>query len=548
MNSIRGTNDLGSIPETGLFSWLATASRDDPNREALISREDHHVTAVTLRELVSKSLSFATGLQSIGVTDGSTVAIWLPNQIEWMVTQFACSAIGAAVLGLNTRYKSFELTHLLGVVPLQAVILPSDFMGIDFVGSLKNALERRLNADSSFQIPSLIFVGDVPERATVIGANAVRYEDLTALHELKDWRDHASAISNLFATSGSTSTPKVAGHDQASTLHHAFATANALGVRQSDRILAALPLCGVFGFNSVMAVLSGGGAALLVQSFDTNEATRHLCESAITHVVGGDEMLWAMFTAIPDHVQLPTLRRGGVANFAGRAKAVVELAQDRWGVSISGVYGSSELFALTAIWPEAADLSLRCLQGGLPVEQGIEVRVIDSDTLQPVSPGEVGELQFKGYNVIDGYVNNPEATRDAFTSDGWFCSGDLGHLASGGFVFQCRVREVLRLKGFLVEPGEIEDFFTLEATIDEVHVVGVDTETGTKVVAFVRPQSGCSVDEVMLIERAKHDLAAFKVPERVIEVSEFPTTFGTNGAKVRVDVLRESARAILNLI
>jgi fatty-acyl-CoA synthase len=538
----------GSMRQSGLFSWLAMAARGDGDREALIGLEAGEPTVLTLRQLESKSLSLAQGLLSIGVTEGMTVAIWLPNQIEWMIAQFACSAIGVTVLGLNTRYRSHEVTHLLGTVPLCAIILPSEFLGIDFVGTLKEAVGNRIDIDSLFQIPSLIFLGDVPNGAAEIGSNSFRYQDLAAMDELDDWRDHGQALSNLFTTSGSTSAPKVAGHDQASIIRHAIAGARALGVRRSDRILAALPLCGVFGFNSVIALLNGGGAALLLQSFDATEAARHLRESGITHVVGGDDMLGAIFAKVPEGAQLPTLRRGGVANFAGRAKDVVEQAQERWNASISGVYGSSELFALSAIWPEEADLSLRCLQGGVPVEQGVEVRVADVDTLQLVATGESGELQFRGYNVIDGYFNNPKATEDAFTSDGWFRSGDLGNIANGGFVFQCRAREVLRLRGFLVEPREIEDFFSLDATIDEVHVVGVDTETGTKAVAFVQPRKGRPIDEATLLKNAKQHLAGFKVPERVIEVSEFPTTAGTNGTKVRFEELRESARAILDRI
>ncbi len=529
----------------GLFSWLHAAAREDGDREVLIGVENGHITTLTLNQLESKSLSLATGLHSIGVSEGSTIAIWLPNQIEWMVTQFASAAIGASVLGLNTRYRSYEITHLLGTVPLRAIVLSSQFLGIDFVGTLKESVENRLKIDPSFRAPDLVFLDEVPREAAEIDAHCYRFGDLASADELVGWRDHAPALSNLFTTSGSTSAPKVGGHDQASIVRHALADAHALGVRTGDRILAILPICGVFGFNSVMALLYGGGAAVLVQSFDAEEAARHLRESRITHVVGGDEMLDAMFAKVPEGVNLPALRRGGVANFVGRVKSVVEQAEERWGASISGVYGSSEVFALAAMWPQDADQSLRCLQGGVVVEHGFEVRVVDMDTLQAVAPGVSGELQFRGYNVIDSYLNNPKATVDAFTQDGWFRSGDLGYLANGGFVFQCRAREALRLRGFLVEPGEIEDYFSLDETVEEVHVVGVETPTGTKAIAFAKPRPGWTIDEAALLAQAKQNLAGFKVPSRVIEVSEFPTTPGTNGPKVRFDELRNAARELL---
>jgi fatty-acyl-CoA synthase len=282
-----------------------------------------------------------------------------------------------------------------------------------------------------------------------------------------------------------------------------------------------------------------------MQSFDVEEAARHLRESGITHVIGGDEMLDAMFAKVPDGVDLPVLRRGCITNFVGRVKSVVEQAEKRWGVSISSVYGSSEIFALAAMWPQDADQSVRCLQGGVVVERGVEVRIVDMDTLQAVEPGVSGELQFRGYNVIDRYLNNLKATADAFMPDGWFRSGDLGYIANGGFVFQCRAREALRLKGFLVEPGEIEEYLSLDQAVDEVHVVGVETPTGTKAIAFAKPRPGWSIDEPALLEQAKQNLAGFKVPLRVIEVSQFPTTAGTNGPKVRFEELREAARELL---
>jgi fatty-acyl-CoA synthase len=294
-----------------------------------------------------------------------------------------------------------------------------------------------------------------------------------------------------------------------------------------------------------MAVLVGGGSAVLMDAFHADTAAHHLEHSGITHVVGGDEMLGAAFGAVGEGVDLSRLRRGGIANFAGRAKDVVEQAQRRWNASISGVYGSSELFALTAIWPEDADASLRGLQGGVLVDDGIEVRIADIESGAAVPDGEPGELQFRGYNVINGYVNNPSASKAAFTSDGWFRTGDLGYLAHGGFVYQCRAREAMRLRGFLVEPAEIEEFLALDPSVDEVHVVGVETDSGTKAIAFVRPRAGCQVDERALLSTARQHLAGFKIPERIVGVSEFPTTTGTNGTKVRFEELRVIGRSLL---
>lgn len=531
--------------ETGLFDWLAGQANADPQREVLIEHVGDDRLVVTVSELFERSRSLAAGLASLGIGEGDVVAIWLPNQVEWVVSEFACAALNVAVLGLNTRYKSHEVSHLLDTIAVSAIILPENFLDIDFIATYREATVSVRNSRDDFTDPRLIFVGEVPPAAVEFTFPPARYADLVASDPMSQWQSRPHVLSNLFTTSGSTSAPKIAGHDQASIVRHSRAGAHALGVREGDRILAALPLCGVFGFNSVMALFFGGGAAVLMRVFDKVVAGELLQSEAVTHVVGGDEMLSAALDSVPAGVDLPALRRGGIANFVGRAKDVVEAADAKWNAKISGVYGSSELFALSAIWPEDSDVGVRALGGGIPVDPGIHVRVVDVESGEIAESGAPGELQFRGYNTISGYVNNESATAAALTADGWFRTGDLGYLQGSAFVYQCRAREALRLHGFLVEPREIEEFFSADPSIEEVHVVGIDTDHGTSAVAFVKVRDGSTFSEIELLKRARQQLANFKVPSRIVEVAEFPTTAGTNGTKVRFEQLREIGRRLL---
>ncbi len=533
--------------DEGLLGWLAAAAANDPGRVVARGRQGSEKVTVTLAELELSSRRLAKGLQTIGVATGDTVAAWIPNRVEWLITEFACAALGVALLGLNTRYRSHEISHLLTTVTVSAIVLPDSFLAIDFVGTLESALGQVRESNPAFHAPRLIFLGAIPDESRSIEAATLTFDELLTRGSLADATGRAGATSNLFTTSGSTSAPKVASHDQRSILRHAHAGAVALDVRPGDEMLAVLPLCGVFGFSALMALLIGGGSALLVETFDAELAARHLQEAPVTHIVGGDEMLGAIFALVPHDTGLPRLRRGVIANFAGRAKEVVAEADERWGTKISGVYGSSELFALCALWPTSADVELRGLGGGRVVDPGIGVRVCDLDTNRPVAEGESGELQFRGYNVSPGYLNNARANELSFTDDGWFKTGDLGYLAQGGFVYQCRAREALRLRGFLVEPGEIEDFLSAEPAIDEVHVVGVDTGEGMRAFAFARARADESIDEDAILTRARDRIASYKVPARIFQVQKFPTTSGTNGTKIRFEELRELARTKLNL-
>lgn len=532
--------------DEGLFAWLLEVSEQDPSRVLLVHYDDGEEISTAAGELQDRALRVAEGLRRLGLRTGDTLALWLPNRVSWFVTEFACAALGVAVMGLNTRFKSHEISHLLRTVNVSTVVMPESFLGIDFAMTLSMALDEIRKDVSDFPAPRLVIDGEVSTAHWTFDRSAVSLSSLEGAEGLTRHGDHRDAVMNLFTTSGSTSAPKVAGHDQASIVRHSRAGARALGVRVGDRILAALPMCGVFGFNSVMALLVGGGAAVLLSSFDAEEAARLLRVANISHVVGGDEMLGAMFAAVPADQSLPSLRRGGMANFAGRARDVVESAERRWGVKLSGVYGSSELFALSAIWPAGADVDRRVLGGGVPVDEGIHVRVVDAESGSLVADGKSGELQFRGYNTITAYLNNPTATERSFTSDGWFRTGDLGYVDAGGFVYQCRAREALRLRGFLVEPSEIEEYFSSNSTIEEVHVVGIDTDDGTRAIAFVKVMEGEDFDEEVLLESAKLHLANYKVPSRAVRVDEFPTTTGTNGTKVRFEELRELGRELLH--
>ena len=256
-----------------------------------------------------------------------------------------------------------------------------------------------------------------------------------------------------FTTSGSTGAPKLAGHPQSAVVEHAVNVARAFDMRPGDSLHLALPLCGVFGFSAAFGMLAAGGTCVLEPVFDAGRMARDIGAHHVTHLVGGDDMLGRLMAEDPP--AWPDCRRGAIADFGGRAAEVARWADER-GTALSGVYGSSELFALISTWPAELPLAERVPAGGEPVSPGIEVRAVNPETGAVCPPGETGELQFRGYPVTSGYLGGPEVPVD---EDGWFSSGDLGSTtAAGAFHYRCRAGDALRLHGFLVEPAEIESF------------------------------------------------------------------------------------------
>jgi fatty-acyl-CoA synthase len=328
-----------------------------------------------------------------------------------------------------------------------------------------------------------------------------------------------------FTTSGSTGAPKLAAHKASAVVEHAHRDAEAIGIRPGDVVLCALPLSGVFGFSTAMAAIAGGGTCLLEPVFDERAVLADMARWRVTHVVGGDDMVGRLAGSWRGE-DLSSWRWLGLADFAGRAREVAEWALREFGTRTSGVYGSSEVFALTALWPPEEPPPRRWRGGGRLVSPRMEARVVD------------GELQMRGPNVVDAYLGDPEA--NPFTADGWFRTGDLAEIDDDGAItFICRMGDALRLRGFLVDPAEIEQRLAEHESVRAAKVVGVRGAGGDEAVGFVVADG--EVDGEALREWCAQTLAAFKVPADVYVIDEMPVTSGTNGTKIKAATLREWA-------
>jgi fatty-acyl-CoA synthase len=443
------------------------------------------------------------GLSALGLRRGDVLALWMPNVRQWLQLYLAASSLGITVAAVNTRYRSSDVAHLLRAAKARAIAYLPDFKGIDFAGILDDT-------------------GAVPEIVITKLPDAEPVEESSAPDEL--------AI--LFTTSGTTSSPKLAAHSLRSVRLHAERVGAGFDIHAGDVMLAALPLAGTFGFSGVMAALAAGAAVVLQPVFDADEAAAALSEHGVTHFNGSDAMLKAVLDSPELNPDRLRWRGGGFANFSGLASELVARG-DEVGVRLYGLYGSSECFALMARWAADDPPERRRLAGGRPLS-GIEVREID------------GELQVRGYNVMAGYLHNEEATRRAFTPDGWFRSGDAGRLEGDGFVYLARIGDALRLRGYLVDPAEIEEHLCLHGAVAQAQVVGVALAgEGDVPVAFVRLKERGAAGEAELLEHCRRAIAGYKVPRRIVVVEEFPVTTGPNGVKIQKNRLREMASELL---
>jgi len=490
---------------------------------SLLAGEGTALVAPGLRlsraELRTASRRLAARLHALGFRRGDRLAVWLPDGAGWLQCLFACAQLGVLVVPISTRFTTAEARRVLGVAEPRGLVVPDHFLKTDFA-----AAAQELAAET----PGLhVLVG--PPHGLLEGS------DGDAPHT-----GEAGDLLCTFSTSGTTGVPKLAPHDQASIKRHAQNVAAYFDM-QGGVALGALPLYGVLGFMQAMAVLAAGGTLVSVPVYDPIACARAIDAERVTHFFGSDQMFDAVL-GVPG-ASLASWRIGGYADFVGWAGRVAE-AGDARGIRLFGLYGSSEGFSLLAGRDWRAPLAQRIPAGGTPVSPDIRFRVCHPETGAVLPQGEPGELQLQGYNLLQQYLNNPSATAAAFTADGWFRSGDLAVDEGTSVLYLARLKDSLRLRGYLVDPGEIESHLAAHPAVAQAQVVGVSLPgQGDAAVAFVILAE--AAEEAALLQHCRAGLAAYKQPRRVLAVAEFPANNGPNGVKILKNKLRDMAEAAL---
>jgi acyl-CoA synthetase (AMP-forming)/AMP-acid ligase II len=486
-----------------------------------------HGCVVTRGQLLEASRGASAHLRALGLRHGDTMAVWLPDGLAWLQLLFAAADLGVLMVPISTRYKEVDALHLVDTARAHVLFVPERFLDFDYRDAAERIRAKCPCVQHIVEIASLDDFAWAGEGGRTQSSSDGAMTDALC----------------TFTTSGTTGQPKLAVHTQAGIAAHARNVAAATGMKPGDVALCALPLYGVLGFAQAMAALSAGAACVLQPVFKAEEAAAAIERFGVTHFFGSDAMLDRVLQ-LPGR-SLATWRCGGFAEFAGLGAEVVARAQGDWNLRLTGIYGMSECFALAAIRSTDDAPEIRGLAGGKPVTDGILFRIVDPDTGFEVADGEEGELQLRGYNVMAGYLNNPVATAEAFTLDGWLRTGDLAFRQGEGFCYRARLRDSLRLRGYLVDPAEIEQFLAQHAQVAAAQVVGVTVPgEGDVAVAFVIAADAIQAPnlEPLLIAYCKDGIAGYKVPRRIFVVDRFPQIDGPNGVKIVKARLREAAR------
>lgn len=511
-------------------AWLL-AVRTDPGRTAVV---DSRGTRLSYAEVDDRGARIATWLRNAGVRAGDVVSVQLPNWAEFACVNVACLRLGAVVNPVLTAHREAELRFVLGRCRSRALVVPTAFRGC---GS--EALAARLATD----LDHLVAVAAV-EHDGLPSAILPTLDEIVATHDPlpEDERSptRGDDIAAVLFTSGSEARPKGVLLSHTNVLSGERALARALDLGRSDRVFMPAPLGHATGYlHGLTLPYLIGGTSLLLDVPTGPAALAMLTAERATCGMAAASVVTCLLDAADAAGGLPSDLRflgcGGSPVPRGLARRALG-----HGVRLLSIYGSTESAPHALTTPDD-DLDRVLTTDGRPVD-GVQVRVVDPVTREPVPPGVVGEAASRGPQVFRGYLGEPELTAAVLDDDGWYYSGDLAVLDEAGYLrIVGRAKDVVIRGGENISAAEIEGVLRdLPGVRDAAVVAMPDARLGECVCAFVTLDPGASdLDPGAVREEfLARGLAKYKVPARVVRIDALPVN---PAGKVRKDVLRELA-------
>jgi HIP---CoA ligase len=436
---------------------------------------------LSFTEVVDRIRCAAGAFAEFGIDKGDRVAIWAPNSAEWMIAAFGIMTAGAVLVPVNTRFKDDEAGDIIVRSGAKAVMVQQGFLDQDY---------------------------GAPAGVPVIDLKSGFLSSGPPLHRPVSGSD----ISDIIFTSGTTGRPKGARMNHLQTLRAYEEWASLADLREGDRYLMINPYFHTFGLKAgLVASFLRGATMVPLAVFDVDKVVELVEAERITMLPGPPTLYHSLLT-IADKAKLATLR----AAVTGAADIPVELIRrirdELPFQSLMTGYGLTEAGNVTLSRPGDSPEDVAST-AGLPCED-VEVRIADD-----------GEILVRGYNVMQGYLDDPVATAETIDADGWLHTGDLGTFdAAGRLRIVGRKKDMFIVGGFNAYPAEIEGFLLEHPAVAQAAVIGVpDERMGQVGKAFiVVKDGGPAISGDDLIDWSRARMAGFKVPRYVEFLDKLP--------------------------
>ena len=513
-----------------------------PDNDAIVSLPQQR--RLTYRELSQAVDKLALGLLGMGFNQGDRIGVWSTDNLEWLLIQMATARIGAVLVNINPAYRTRELAYALERSEIHGVFTIPSFrssnyveMLVELLPELKKETHGALNSNAFPQLRKVVVYDPGNPDATrkphpgftvwsevLAAAEGVTTESLDAITASLD-RDDAI---NIQYTSGTTGFPKAVVLTHHNILNNAYFSAKAMHFTEHDRLCIPVPFYHCFGMVLANLLCLSVGACMVIpaEHFDA-PAVLHAIEAEHCTAVHGVPTMFIAELEHPDfkNYDMSSLRTGIMAGAPCPAPLMKRVMEEMHCREILIGYGETEASPLTHLTTRDDSMERRTQTVGknLPHQ---EVKIINVETGATVPLGEIGEICFRGYHIMQGYYGQPDKTAETINKSGWLFSGDLGTMDADGYVrITGRRKEMIIRGGENIYPKEIEEFLFTHPKVAQVAVFGVPDEFyGEAVMAWIQLHAGEEASEEEMREYCKEQIAHFKIPKYIWFVDDFPMT------------------------
>ncbi|EPJ91767.1 AMP-binding protein [Pseudomonas psychrophila] len=505
-----------------------------PEGEALVVR--HQQQRYNWAQLARAVDLHARALLALGLKAGDRLGVWAPNGAEWFISQFASAKIGVILVNINPAYRLSELEYVLKQSACQWLVCAGAFktsnyhaMLLELIPELTEQSVGALDCARFNELRGVISLDSEPpagflpwSQLATLGAG-VRADQLHA----RQASLHFDQPVNIQYTSGTTGFPKGATLSHHNILNNGYMVGESLGLTASDRLVIPVPLYHCFGMvmGNLGCVTHGTTMIYPSEAFDPGLTLQAVTDERATALYG----VPTMFIAMLDHPQragfdLSSLRTGIMAGATCPIEVMRRVISEMHMGEVQIAYGMTETSPVSIQTGPADELELRVTTVGRTQPQ-LESKLIDAEG-NTVARGDIGELCTRGYSVMLGYWNNPQATSDAIDSEGWMHTGDLAQMDEQGYVrIVGRNKDMIIRGGENIYPRELEEFFFTHPAVADVQIVGIpDARYGEEIVAWIKFHPGHTANELELQTWCKSRIAHFKTPRYFKFVEVFPMT------------------------
>ena len=509
-----------------LGELLAWAAETAPERIALIAGVPDPAARRqwTYAQLHTQAQRTAKALRA-HFEPGERVAVWAPNLPEWVMMEFGCAMAGLVLGTVNPAFKSHEVEYVLKQSRSAGVFVVDAFRGnpmLSTVQALAGQLPALRHTVRFEQWTQFLAEGEAAFEARGLALPPVRSTDPVMIQY----------------TSGTTGFPKGALLHHHGLANNGAHTADRMGVPDGAVWITTMPLFHTGGcVCCVLGAVSKRCTQVLVEAFEPGLVLELFGTYRGNAMVGVPTMLVAMTEhpsfAVTDLSSTQAICSGGSTVPA----ALVRRFEQQLGAPFTIVFGQTECSPVASMTHPDDRIEDKAGTIGTPMPH-VEVKIIDPETGQTLPLGQVGEYCTRGYHVMHGYFENPEASAAAIDADGWLHTGDLCAMDARGYcTVEGRLKDMIIRGGENIYPRELEELLFKHPSVGEVAVVGLpDAKWGEQVAAFLRPKPGQVIAKAELIDYLRAQLAPNKTPRHWFVLDAFPMT---GSGKIQKFKLRE---------